>query len=402
MSERRSNNGLNDHGIYNLTGSKDRQKEFALMTALPANQIPIHMHAVVTTGNGGYDKLDYRLVSTPVPAEGEVLVKVLAAGINNTEINTRLGWYSSSVTGSTNDLSSAQQDRAEHKADGGWNEATPFPIIQGTDCCGRVEAYGPGGDAALLGKRVLVRACMRPDGFGSMRNLWMASDFNGAFAQYVTVPASEVFAVDCDWSDAELATIPCAYATAETMLHRAGCAAGDEVFVTGASGGVGSAKLQLARRRGALVTALTSPSKADRVKNLGADRVVTRDENLLETLGPECFDLIVDNVAGGDFPIMLKLLRRGGRYTSSGAIAGPVVDLDMRDMYLKDISLIGTTAWDEPVFPNLIRYIEAGEVRPLLAATWPLAEIAAAQQEFSKKDFVGNFVLIPPQEDVAG
>ena len=78
------------------------------------------------------------------------------------------------------------------------------------------------------------------------------------------------------------------------------------------------------------------------------------------------------------------------------AIAGPVVDLDMRDMYLKGISLIGTTAWDEPAFPNLIRYIEAGEIRPLLA------EIAAAQQEFSKKDFVGNFVLIPPQEDVAG
>ena len=98
---------------------------------------------------------------------------------------------------------------------------------------------------------------------------------------------------------------------------------------------------------------------------------------------------------------MLKLLRRGGRYTSSGAIAGPIVDLDMRDMYLKDISLIGTTAWDEPVFPNLIRYIEAGEIRPLLAATWPLGEIAAAQEAFAKKDFVGDFVLILP-EGVAG
>ena len=360
------------------------------------------MHAVVTTGNGGYDKLDYRLVPTPVPAAGEVLVRVLAAGMNNTEINTRLGWYSSSVTGSTDDLSAAQQDSAEHKDDGGWNEATPFPIIQGTDCCGRVEAYGPGGDAALIGKRVLIRACMRPDGFGAMRNIWMASDFNGAFAQYVTVPAGEVFAVECDWSDAELATIPCAYATAETMLHRAGCVEGDDVFVTGASGGVGSAALQLAKRRGARVTALTSARKADAVRGLGADRVVTRDEDLMAVMGAESVDLVVDNVAGGDFPIMLKLLRRGGRYTSSGAIAGPVVDLDMRDMYLKDISLIGTTAWDEPVFPNLIRYIEAGEIRPLLAATWPLAEIAAAQREFLKKDFVGNFVLIPPQEDVAG
>ena len=364
-------------------------------------KIPESMFAVVTTGNGGYDRLDYRLVPTPAPAIGEVLVRVLAAGMNNTEINTRLGWYSSSVTGSTEDLSTAQQDSAEHKADGGWNEATPFPIIQGTDCCGRVEAYGPGGDGRLLGRRVLVRACMRPDGFGSMRNVWMASDFNGAFAQYVTVPASEVFAVECDWSDAELATIPCAYATAETMLHRAGCSAGDEVLVTGASGGVGSAALQLAKRRGARVTALTSAAKADAVSALGADRVVTRGGNLAGVLGTESIDLVVDNVAGDGFPTMLKLLRRGGRYTSSGAIAGPIVDLDMRDMYLKDISLIGTTAWDEPVFPNLIRYIEGGEIRPLLAATWPLGEIAAAQEAFARKDFVGNFVLIPP-EGVAG
>ena len=104
--------------------------------------------------------LDYRLVPTPVEAIGEVLVRVLGAGMNNTEINTCLGWYSSSVTGSTEDLSTTQQDSAEREADGGWNEPTPFPVIQGTDCCGRVEAYGPGGDGILLGRRVLVRACM--------------------------------------------------------------------------------------------------------------------------------------------------------------------------------------------------------------------------------------------------
>ncbi|MEC7189699.1 MAG: alcohol dehydrogenase, partial [Pseudomonadota bacterium] len=77
-------------------------------------------------------------------------------------------------------------------------------------------------------------------------------------------------------------------------------------------------------------------------------------------------------------------------------IAGPVVSLDMRDMYLKDISLIGTTAWDETVFPDLISYIEAGEIRPILARTFPLAEIVTAQREFSRKEYVGNFVLIPP------
>lgn len=369
------------------------------MTSLIFEDIPTVMWAVVTTGNGGYDKLEYRQVPVPVPGAGEVLVRVLAAGMNNTEINTRLGWYSSSVTGSTADLSTKQQDKAEQKVDGGWNAATPFPIVQGTDCCGRVVAAGDEAAVAQLGQRVLIRACMRPHGFASLENIWMASDFDGAFAQYVKVPASEVFAVDCDWSDAELATIPCAYATAETMLHRAGCRAGDEVLVTGASGGVGSAALQLAKRRGARVTALTSEAKVEAVKALGADRVVSRGQDLVAVLGADSIDLVVDNVAGDGFPTMLKLLRRGGRFTSSGAIAGPIVGLDMRDMYLKDISLIGTTAWDEPVFPDLISYIERGEIRPLLAATWPLAEIAAAQEDFSRKNFVGNYVLIPPSGD---
>ena len=116
------------------------------------------MYAVVTTGNGCYGRLDFRLAPTLVPDTDELLVSVLAAGMNNTEIKTHLGWYSSSVTGSVEDLSTAQQSSAEQKAEGGWNEAIPFPIIQGTDCCGRVEAYGPGGDGRFLGRRVLLSA----------------------------------------------------------------------------------------------------------------------------------------------------------------------------------------------------------------------------------------------------
>jgi NADPH:quinone reductase-like Zn-dependent oxidoreductase len=93
---------------------------------------------------------------------------------------------------------------------------------------------------------------------------------------------------------------------------------------------------------------------------------------------------------------MLKVLKRGGRFVSSGAIAGPLVELDMRDFYLKDLTLIGCTAWDEPVFPNLIAYIEKGEIVPLLAKTFPLEDIVAAQREFTEKKHVGKFVLIPP------
>lgn len=355
------------------------------------------MMAVVTTGNGGYDKLEYKAVPIPEPAEGELLLRVLAAGVNNTEINTRLGWYSSSVTTDTAAAAGHQETHAEQKADGGWNKATPFPLIQGTDCCGEVVAAGPGASQTLTGKRVLVRPCMRPNGYGVMDNVWMASDFDGAFAQYVKVPASEVFPVDCAWSDEELATIPCAYGTSENMLHRADVRAGELVLVTGASGGVGSATVQLAKRRGARVAAITSQGKMDQLRELGADIVLDRGSNLLAELGGESVDVVVDNVAGAGFPQMIKLLKRGGRLVSSGAIAGPVVDLDMRDMYLKDVTLIGCTAWDEPVFPNLISYIERGEIRPLLAKVFPLKDIARAQQEFLEKTHFGNFVLVPPQ-----
>ncbi|MFC2030518.1 alcohol dehydrogenase family protein [Chloroflexota bacterium] len=354
------------------------------------------MKAVVTNGNGGYEQLEYRDVPVPEPARGELLLQVLAAGVNNTEINTRLGWYSSAVSAGTEALTTAEKEGAKAKADGGWNEATPFPFIQGTDCCGRVVAAGPGGDESALGLRVLVRPCIRTSDFESMENIWMASDFDGAFAQFVKIDAREVFPIDCDWSDAELGTIPCAYGTAENMLHRAKVSRGEHVLVAGASGGVGSAVVQLAKRRGATVTAIAGEGKVDQVRSIGADRIIVRGDDTAAALGENAVDVVVDNVAGPAFGGMLKVLKRGGRYASSGAIAGPLVALDMRDFYLKDLTLIGCTAWDEPVFPNLISYIETGQIRPLVAKVFPLEQIAEAQREFTKKAHVGKLVLIPP------
>lgn len=356
------------------------------------------MKAVVTRDNGGYDKLDYCDVPMPEPGPDEVLIQVLAAGVNNTEINTRLGWYSSKVSGGTDELSSddSEMTDAASTKDGGWNDETPFPFIQGTDCCGRIVATGDRVPEQRIGERTLVRACMRSNGWDSLDNIWMASDFDGAFAQFVIVPAAEVFAIECDWTDAELGTVPCAYGTSENMIHRTGVKAGDHVLVTGASGGVGSATVQLAKRRGAVVTAVAGRDKFDAISALGADRLIARDDNVVDVLGEESVDVVIDNVAGDAFELMMHVLKRGGRYASSGAIAGPMVTMDMRKFYLKDLTLIGCTAWDEPVFGNLIGYIERGEIKPLLAKTFPLKDIAQAQQEFTRKQHVGKFVLIPP------
>ncbi len=333
------------------------------------------MKAIVTTGNGGYDKLVYCDVPLPIVGNGEVLLQVLAAGVNNTEINTRLGWYEG----------------------GGWDVATPFPFIQGTDCCGRVVGVAPDVDSHLMGSRVLVRPCIRPDGFDSMRNIWMGSDFDGAFAQFVKVPATEIFVVNSDWSDVELGSLPCSYGSAENMLHRAKVSSSDHVLIAGASGGVGSAVVQLAKLRGARVTAIVGKSKAQQVSEIWADAIIERGADIAKFLGEESIDVVVDNVGGSTFEAMLKVLRRGGRYASSGAIGGPIVNFDLRDFYLKDLNLIGCTAWDEPVFSNLVSYVEQNRIKPLVAKTFALKEIAQAQQEFLEKNHVGKFVLIPEQ-----
>ncbi|TCS38871.1 alcohol dehydrogenase family protein [Reinekea marinisedimentorum] len=376
--------------ITNLLGDKERFK-------LAANQAS--MKAVVTMANGGYEQLNYTDVPIPSPAAGEVLVQVLAAGVNNTEINTRLGWYSSKVTKGTEALSDSDDELtdAAEELDGGWNEQTPFPFIQGTDCCGRIVAVGEGVDPARIGERILIRSCIRSESWDSLENIWMASDFDGAFAQFVRITATEAFAIESDWTDAELGTIPCAYGTAENMVHRCKVGASDHVLVAGASGGVGSAVVQLVKRRGAKVTAIVGKDKMAEVKALGADEVIERNANLVEVLGQKSVDVVIDNVAGDAFTQMSEIMKRGGRYASSGAIAGPMVTLDMRNFYLKDLTFIGCTAWDESVFPNLVGYIERGEIKPLLAKTFPLEQIVDAQKEFTEKKHVGKFVLLPPE-----
>jgi NADPH:quinone reductase-like Zn-dependent oxidoreductase len=370
------------------------------------------MTAVVTAGIGDFDQLVMSEVARPTAGPGEVLVQVLAAGVNNTDINTRLGWYSSSVSTATDESSDGidgiggSDGLGESRADGGWNGATPFPLIQGADCCGRVVGAGVGVDPSILGARVLIRACMplddtvasetAPGGTGSGGTEWLGSDRDGAFAQFTVVRARDVFAVESTWSDAELATIPCAYGTAENMVSRAGVTAGTRVLVPGASGGVGSAVVQLAKRRGAYVIGIASAAKHERVFELGADEVLERGHDHVARLGAKSVDVVIDNVAGAEFGAMLALLRHGGTYVTSGAIAGPIVELDLRTLYLGDLRLIGCAAWDDHVFADVVSYVERGEIRPLLERTYPLHEIGAAQRDFLQKRHVGNVVLIPP------
>jgi NADPH:quinone reductase-like Zn-dependent oxidoreductase len=354
------------------------------------------MIGVVLTGHGGFEKLEYRDdLKVPSPTSGEVLIRVAAAGINNTDVNTRIGWYSKGVKSGTE---SAQDGEARQDIDATWSGVPmQFPRIQGADCCGRIVAVGEGIDPKRIGERVLVKSMFRPDGeTRPYECCTFGSECDGAFAQYTTAPAGETHKIECDWTDVELGSIPCAYSTAEGMLHRANVKSGEHVLITGASGGVGAAAIQLAKRRGAYVTAIGGHDKADQMLAVGADKVIPRGETIREKLGSEKIDVVVDLVAGPTFSELLDVLKKGGRYAVAGAIAGPIVELDVRTLYLKDLSFFGCTFQDDVVFSNLVSYIERGEIRPLIGKVFELKDIVAAQKHFLIKATCGKLVLSIP------
>jgi NADPH:quinone reductase-like Zn-dependent oxidoreductase len=340
------------------------------------------MRAVLLTAHGGFECLEYRTdVAVPTPGAGEVLVNIAAAGINNTDINTRNGWYADSV---------ADDDSA------GWTgDAFTFPRIQGADGCGTVVAVGDGVDPSRVGQRVLIEPVLRePVGWALDQARYFGSECDGAFADYATVPSAHAHRINSDLTDAQLASFPCAYSAAENMLARVGATASDTVLVTGASGGVGSAAVQLAKRRGCRVIAVAGADKLSQVAQLGADITVARGTDLAAECGRESVDIVIDIVGGDQWPQLLSILKRGGRYATAGAIAGPTVQLDLRTLYLKDLRFYGCTVLEPEVFTNLISYIERGEIKPLVAAQFALSDIVAAQQYFLSKNYFGKIVIV--------
>lgn len=362
------------------------------------NSIPTTMNAFVLMGHGGLEQLVFHEDwPTPTPDANDVIIKVAACGLNNTDVNTRSGWYSKTVTEATTGGQYAEVD----ESDPTWGGAPiTFPRIQGADVAGTVVAVGSSADPSLIGKRVITDNWLRnwEDPLNKDTSGYFGSERNGGFAQYTCIDGRNVGAIDTDLSDAELATFSCSYTTAEGMLSRAQVTHNDVVLISGASGGVGSALIQLAKRRGATVVALASESKHESLAHLGADALLPRQpedlkQALKDSIGQDTVTVAADIVGGPTFSTMIDALSRGGRYTCSGAIAGPIVDFDLRTFYLNDLTFTGSTVVEPHIFQDLIKYIEAGEIKPLLAMQYPLTELQAAQQAFIDKQHVGNIVV---------
>ena len=352
--------------------------------------LPETMKAVQLVGHGGLDQLEYREdVPVPAPAPGEVLLEVSACGMNNTDVWVREGAYG--LEDDPDAVSTWRRGRS----------TLEFPRIQGTDSVGTIVAVGDGVSEDRIDERVMVDFSIYNRDDDSLADIdYIGHGRDGGYAEYQTVPADHAHTVDHPITDAELATFSCAYLTGEHMLDRARVAEGERVLVTGSSGGVGSGIIQLCRARGAIPYAVTSAPKADAIREIGAEDVILRDEGELveqveRVLGGHAVDVVADLVAGPMFNDLLRVLRPEGRYTTAGAIGGPVVQLDLRTMYLKHLELHGSSQGTRAAFRRLVRYIEEGRIRSLLGGVYRLSEFHEAQRAFMSKSFVGNLVVVP-------
>ena len=355
--------------------------------------IPETMQACLLTGHGGPEKLEIR-DDVPVPraAAGEVLIEISACGMNNTDIWVREGAY-----GTNEDPDAVSTWRSRY----GGEDSLTFPRIQGTDAVGRIVAVGDGVDPARIGERVMVDFSIYNREDDSLAEIdYIGHGRDGGYAEYEVVPSDHAHRVDHPISDTELATFCCAYLTAEHMLERAAVEAGERVLVTGASGGVGSAVVQLCRARGAVPYAVVGPGKEEPLRAIGAEATVTRGVGefgaaVHDATGGAPIDVVADLVGGPMFSRLLNVLRPEGRYATAGAIGGSVVELDLRTLYLRQLQVHGSSQGTRADFRRVVEYIEQERIRPLLAGAYRLSDFHRAQRDFMAKGFVGNLVIVP-------
>ncbi|WP_435840038.1 zinc-binding dehydrogenase [Streptomyces chilikensis] len=343
------------------------------------------MRAVRLTAHGGPEVLVPAEVAVPAPEAEEALIRVSAVALNNTDLWTRDGAYGRP---------------GDPKALSGWRGPIDFPRIQGADVAGRVVAVGADADPGLVGRRVVVDpAFYDADGPDAYPVGLMGSERDGGYAEYVTAPVARVHDVtDSPLDDAQLAALPTAYGTALGMIERGRLREGETVLVSGASGGVGLALVQIARARGARVLAVSRGSKMGLVREAGAHEVVDRARDIGEQVrevAPDGVDVALDVVAGDLLGEGLPWLREGGRWVVAGALGGYDVAFDVRRLYLHNAQVIGSTMHTPRHFDLLMDMAREAAVRPVIAATFPLEQAAPAQEELARRGHVGKIVLLP-------
>ncbi|QFT89626.1 Alcohol dehydrogenase [Bacillus sp. THAF10] len=344
------------------------------------------MKAVEVTGYGDVDKLELVHRDTPEPKENEVLIKVKACAINNTEIWMREGAYGTD-------------------SKSGWRpEGVQFPRIPGSDITGIVEKVGRGVDASMLQKDVVLFPFKSSgeEGFEHISEdmSFIGSEFDGGYAEYVVWPAHLCY--EMPLSDyVESAVFSVSGLTAWHMVEQIRVKAGETIMVTGANGGVGSLNVQIAAKVfGAKVIAIVGDLELEeKLKELGAAHVLSyKSSNLAAEIievngGP--VDSVLDVVGDALFSTSLEVLKKGGKFCISGSAGGQKTELDFRTLYLKHITFYGSVLGTREEFKRMLQAISEGKIKPVIDCTFPLEEAREAQTYFKKAGKLGKVVLIP-------
>ncbi len=337
---------------------------------------------VVVREHGGFDKLEFETRPMPEPGPGEVRVRVEAAALNHLDL-----WVRHGVPG--------------HRF--------PLPLVPGSDGTGVVDATGPGVNSCHEGDEVMIlpgvscglcAPCLRGDDMLCAGYDILGESRDGTCADYLVVPAGNVAPRPPSMPVTSAAAFGLVFLTANHMLRRrAQVQPGETVLVLGGASGVGSAAIQLAKCFGTQVIATASTQeKLDLCTELGADHVVqSTDGDFVDgvrgIVGRSGVDVVFEHSGRATFDSSVRCLRRGGRLVTCGATTGPEVQVDLRVLFFKSLSYLGSTMGRKADLLELFDWAADGRLKTVVGRVLPMAEIAEGHRAIEAREVLGKVVL---------
>ncbi|MBI5355684.1 MAG: zinc-binding dehydrogenase [Candidatus Aenigmarchaeota archaeon] len=332
------------------------------------------MKAIVIEKHGGSDVLEVKDVKEPELPSGNVLVRVKACALNHLDVFVRNG-----IPGVT------------------------LPHILGSDVSGIIEKVGKNVKNAKAGEKVVVNPgvscrscaqCKNNDEPLCKEYKILGENINGGYAELISVPAENVVKAPSGLSFEELASLPLALITSIRLLRRAGLRKGQTILVIGAGGGVSIMAIQVAKAIGAKVIVFsTNDEKLKAAKGLGTDDVTSDEEYDKVMKGIGGVDAVFDSVGEKTFMRSLKSLRKNGVLVTCGATSGPKAEIDIRHIFWKQLTVIGSTMGGRNDLKEGLKFVEAGKVRPVIAKTFPMERAGEAHDLMESGKFFGKIVL---------
>ncbi len=340
------------------------------------------MKAVLFHHHGGPEVLEYTEIPAPEPREGQALIKVKVAALNHMDVLVRQGWAGIKLE---------------------------YPHIPGADGAGEIAALGPGVSGWSVGERVVINAnlsCGVCDfcraGMDNRCRTWqlLGESVRGTYAEFIALPAKNLSRIPPGFDEQIAAAGALVYQTAwHSLITRGGLRPGESVLVVGASGGVNTASIQIAKLAGAIVYVVgSSPDKLALAQALGADVLIDRskEENWSKTVyavtNKRGVDVIVDNV-GTTFPLSFRAASKGGRILTVGNSGGPKFEIDNRFIFSKHLAIIGSTMAPRRDFDTVMELVFAGKLKPAIDRAYPLSAARRAQERLEKGEQMGKIIL---------